>query len=104
LSPEHEPSEREHAAWERVGRAATGMNHHEARAALEHARKAAEDASPTGPPAYVQAELEEWERITDTLADHAGEYDPAADPFAQGRLAARSHRSPGPARAPAPRC
>jgi hypothetical protein len=93
LSPETEPSEREHAAWERVCRAATGMNHHEAKAALDDARKAAEDPSPTGRQTPdARTEVEEWERITDTLADHAGAYDPATDPFIQGRLAARTHR------------
>jgi hypothetical protein len=94
LSPETEPSEREHAVWERVGRVATGMNHHEAKAALEDALKAAEDRSPTGREALdARAEVDEWERITGTLADHAGAYDPAADPFVQGRLAARTHRA-----------
>jgi hypothetical protein len=94
-SPEQEPSEREHAVWDRVRRAATGMNHHEAKAALGHAREAAEDSSsPTGRQALdARTEAAEWERITDTLADHAGPYDPAADPFVQGRLAARTHRA-----------
>jgi hypothetical protein len=92
LSPEQEPSEREHAVWDRVRRAATGMNHHEAKAALADARKAAEDsASATGqqaPDAWTEAA--EWERITDTLAGHAGSYDPATDPFVQGQLSVRN--------------
>ncbi|MFJ6835782.1 hypothetical protein [Streptomyces sp. NPDC091209] len=92
--PESEPSEREHAVWERVGRAATGMNHHQAKAALDNARKTAEDRSATGrQPLDARAEVDEWERIADTLADHAGAYDPATDPFVQGRIAARTHRA-----------
>ncbi|MET9894646.1 hypothetical protein ABZZ47_31420 [Streptomyces sp. NPDC006465] len=94
MSPEQEPSEREHAVWDRVRRAATGMNHHEAKAALEEARRAAEDGSPgEGQAPDARAEADEWERITDTLADHAGSYDPATDPFVQGQLAARTHRA-----------
>jgi hypothetical protein len=98
LSPEPEPSALEHAVWERVCRAATGMNHHRAKAALDDARNAAADVSPTGRQALdARAEVEEWERITDALADHAGAYDPATDPFVQGRLAARTHRVQAPA-------
>ncbi|MGW0971153.1 hypothetical protein [Streptomyces sp. NPDC002516] len=94
MSPEREPSEREHAVWDRVRRAATGMNHHRAKAALGEARKAAEEASAEGTNASdARTEVDEWERITDALADHAGSYDPAADPFVQGQLAARSHRA-----------
>ncbi|MEY2243494.1 hypothetical protein ACN6K9_002754 [Streptomyces sp. SAS_267] len=94
MSQEPEPSEREHAVWDRVRRAATGMNHHRAKAALDDARKAAEDSSPAGGTAPgTQTEVDEWERITETLADHAGTYDPATDPFVQGQLAARSHRA-----------
>ena len=94
MSPEQEPSEREHAVWDRVRRAATGMNHHEAKVSLEQARKAAEDGSPGERQAPdARAEADEWERITDTLADHAGSYDPATDPFVQGQLAARTHRA-----------
>ncbi|WP_339127496.1 hypothetical protein WJM95_00895 [Streptomyces sp. f51] len=94
MSPEREPSEREHAVWDRVRRTATGMNHHRAKAALGEARKAAEEASAEGTAAPdARTEVDEWERITDALADHAGSYDPAADPFVQGQLAARSHRA-----------
>ncbi|MFI0967982.1 hypothetical protein ACH4S8_42550 [Streptomyces sp. NPDC021080] len=92
---EREPSEREHAVWDRVRRAATGMNHHQAKAALGAARKAVEDTSADGgTTADTRTEADEWERITDALADHAGPYDPATDPFVQGQLAARSHRAP----------
>ncbi|MER5473252.1 hypothetical protein [Streptomyces sp. NPDC002685] len=98
MSPEHEPSEREHAAWERVRSAATGMNHHRAKAALDDARKAAADLSSPGRQTLdARAEADEWERITDTLADHAGSYDPATDPFVQGQLAALTHRAQAPA-------
>ncbi|MGW1069704.1 hypothetical protein ACWD4F_34985 [Streptomyces aureus] len=90
---EQEPSEREHTVWDRVRRAATGMNHHQAKEALGEARKAAEDAPDDGDTAAdARTEAEEWERITDALADHAGAYDPATDPFVQGQLAARSNR------------
>ncbi|MFE2301626.1 hypothetical protein ACFXAW_25980 [Streptomyces sp. NPDC059445] len=91
---EPEPSEREHAVWDRVRRTATGMNHHRAKAALDDAKEAAEDAA-SGDAAASDArtEVEEWERITDALADHAGEYDPGTDPFVQGQLTARSHRA-----------
>ncbi|MFD9461816.1 hypothetical protein [Streptomyces sp. NPDC060027] len=94
MSPEQEPSEREHAVWDRVRRAATGMNHHKAKAALDGARKAAEGGSPgEGQARDARTEADEWERITDTLADHAGSYDPATDPFVQGQLAARTNRA-----------
>jgi hypothetical protein len=89
----HEPSPQESEAWDRVRRAATGMTHHQAKAALEAARKAAKNSADTGPDAVIrQAELEEWERVTETLADHAGEYDPRSDPYVQGALAARADR------------
>ncbi|MFD8925674.1 hypothetical protein [Streptomyces mirabilis] len=85
-----EPSDEERAAWARVRRSATGMCHHEARSALATARKAARGGSPTGRDAVVaRAEVEEWERVTGTLADHAGPYDPADDPFVQGEQDAR---------------
>ncbi|MFD5634589.1 MULTISPECIES: hypothetical protein [unclassified Streptomyces] len=91
---EPEPSEREHAVWDRVRRDATGMNHHRAKAALDDARKAAEDASSGGTTAPdTRTEVDEWERITEALADHAGSYDPATDPFVQGQLTARAHRA-----------
>ncbi|MGC4987187.1 hypothetical protein ACLQ18_42525 [Streptomyces sp. DT193] len=94
MSQEPEPSEREHAVWDRVRRTATGMNHHRAKAALDEARKAAEESpSAGGTTPDTQTELDEWERITETLADHAGSYDPATDPFVQGQLAARSRRA-----------
>ncbi|WP_329297795.1 hypothetical protein OG410_03840 [Streptomyces sp. NBC_00659] len=99
MSQEPEPSEREHAVWDRVRRTATGMNHHRAKAALDDARKAAEENPSAGGTAPdTQTELDEWERITETLADHAGSYDPATDPFVQGQLAARSHHAQAPTR------
>ncbi|MCX4572559.1 hypothetical protein OHB41_05020 [Streptomyces sp. NBC_01571] len=89
-----EPSEEERAAWARVCRTATGMRHHEAKAALEDVREAARGGALTGQEALVvRAEVEEWERITEALADHAGTYDPDHDPFVQGELAARAHRT-----------
>ncbi|MFF3886528.1 hypothetical protein [Streptomyces sp. NPDC001914] len=91
---EREPSEREHAVWDRVRRTATGMNHHRAKAALDDAREAAEAGSDGGTSASdAWTEVDEWERITEALADHAGSYDPAADPFVQGQLTARSRRA-----------
>ncbi|MFE2515809.1 hypothetical protein [Streptomyces mirabilis] len=90
-----EPSDEERAAWARVRRSATGMRHHEARSALATAREAARGGSPTGRGAVVaRAEVEEWERVTGTLADHAGPYDPADDPFVQGEQDARDGRAP----------
>ncbi|MDU8992144.1 hypothetical protein [Streptomyces mirabilis] len=90
-----EPSDEERAAWARVRRSATGMCHHEARSALATARKAARGSSPTGRDAVVaRAEVEEWERVTGTLADHAGPYDPADDPFVQGEQDARGGPAP----------
>ncbi|MFJ1602473.1 hypothetical protein ACIOHS_03720 [Streptomyces sp. NPDC088253] len=90
-----EPSGEERAAWARVRRSATGMGHHEARSALATARKAAHSGSLTGQGAVVaRAEVEEWERVTGTLADHAGPYDPADDPFVQGEQDARAQTLP----------
>lgn len=89
-----EPSEEERAAWTRVCRTATGMRHHEAKAALEAAREAAgNDALTERESLVARAEVQEWERITETLAGHAGTYDTAADPFVQGELAARADRA-----------
>ncbi|MFF7886315.1 hypothetical protein ACFZDJ_18860 [Streptomyces sp. NPDC007896] len=89
-----EPSDEERAAWARVRRSATGMGHHEARPALAVARKAARSGALTGRGAVVaRAEAEEWERVTETLADHAGPYDPADDPFVQGEQDARDGRA-----------
>lgn len=99
LSTEDEPSGQEHAAWERVRDAATGMNHHQAKAACEEAERAAEDGTADERQSLAaRAELDEWERITDTLSDHAGSYDPATDPFVQGQLTARANRAQAAAR------
>jgi hypothetical protein len=92
-----EPSDDERDAWARVRRSATGMRHHEAKEALERAREAAGDGTLTGRDALVaQAEIEEWERITEALFDHAGVYDSADDPFVQGELEGRAHHGPIP--------
>ncbi|MFF2993520.1 hypothetical protein ACFVTC_02940 [Streptomyces sp. NPDC057950] len=89
-----EPSEEERAAWARVCRTATGMRHHEAKAALEAARETVRSDTLTDQEALIAgAEVEEWERITEALADHAGAYDPDHDPFVQGELTARAHRT-----------
>ncbi|MFF2512594.1 hypothetical protein [Streptomyces sp. NPDC058086] len=89
-----EPSDEERAAWARVRRSATGMGHHEARSALAIALKAARSGGLTGRGAVVaRAETEEWERVTETLADHAGPYEPADDPFVQGEQDARDGRA-----------
>ncbi|WP_329326593.1 hypothetical protein [Streptomyces sp. NBC_01689] len=89
-----EPSQEERAAWARVCRSATGMRHHEAKEALETAREAARGDALTRQEAQVaRAEADEWERITDALADHAGTYDPDHDPFVQGERTARAHRT-----------
>ncbi len=98
-SPEDvaEPSEDERDAWARVRRSATGMRHHEAKDALDEARKAAEATSLTGREALIaQAEVEEWERIADALFDHAGVYDATDDPFVQGEAEGRAHHTSTP--------
>ncbi|KAA0941350.1 MULTISPECIES: hypothetical protein [Streptomyces] len=90
-----EPSEDEREAWARVRRTATGMHHHQAKEALEDARRTARDGTLTGRDARVaRAEAEEWERITETLSVHAGAYDSADDPFVQGELEGRAHHGP----------
>ncbi|MFF6999674.1 hypothetical protein ACFY93_32720 [Streptomyces sp. NPDC008313] len=87
-----EPTDTERAAWARVRHAATGMTHHEAKSALEAARADTGKTDLSGTDAErVRAELAEWKRVTGTLADHAGAYDPDLDPFVQGELAARAH-------------
>ncbi|MFD8418582.1 hypothetical protein [Streptomyces sp. NPDC059466] len=89
-----EPSEEERAAWARVCRTATGMRHHEAKAELEAVREASRSEALTDQESLiVRAEAEEWERIAEALADHAGTYDPDHDPFVQGELTARAHRT-----------
>ncbi|MFG2474991.1 hypothetical protein [Streptomyces fagopyri] len=94
-----EPSEEERAAWARVCRTATGMRHHEAKDALDAARETARGDTLTGQEALIaRAEAEEWKRITEALADHAGTYDPDHDPFVQGELTARAHRTESAAR------
>jgi hypothetical protein len=85
------PTGDERAAWEDVRRRATGMSHHESKAARDAARHAARSRTLTGDAAVrANAEVEEWERVTDALADHAGTYDPEIDPFVQGEKAART--------------
>ncbi|MEU9187511.1 hypothetical protein AB0D14_23815 [Streptomyces sp. NPDC048484] len=100
-----EPSEDERAAWARVRRSATGMRHHEAKEALEGARRAAEEAAEGGSlvgrdALIAQAEIDEWERITEALFDHAGVYDTADDPFVQGELEGRAHHARTPSDQP----
>ncbi|MFD5080440.1 hypothetical protein [Streptomyces sp. NPDC058371] len=86
-----EPTGDERAAWRHVQRRATGMSHHEAKAARDAARDAADSSSLSdGEAVRAGAEAEEWERVTDALADHAGTYDPDIDPFVQGERAARA--------------
>ncbi|MEU1042456.1 hypothetical protein ACFYP4_21550 [Streptomyces sp. NPDC005551] len=90
-APQDGPTGEERAAWEDVRRRATGMSHHESKAARDAARHAAKsDALTDGETARADAEVEEWERVTDALADHAGTYDPEIDPFVQGEKAART--------------
>ncbi|WP_221350801.1 hypothetical protein [Streptomyces beigongshangae] len=93
-----EPSGDERDAWARVRRSATGMCHHEAKEALEDARRAAAgDEALTGRDTLIaQAEIEEWERITEALSGHAGAYDSADDPFVRGELEGRAHHAPTP--------
>lgn len=71
-----------------VRQRAQGMTHHQVAAALDEAKEA-------GGPADDErgsAEIAEWERIEELLADHDGPYDPDSDPFVQGELTARAGR------------
>jgi hypothetical protein len=89
--PADEPTADERAAWRHVQRRATGMTHHEAKAARDAARLAADSSALSdGEAVRAGAEAEEWERVTHALADHAGTYDPDVDPFVQGERAARA--------------
>ncbi|MDX3538187.1 hypothetical protein PV721_28345 [Streptomyces sp. MB09-01] len=81
----HDPAPGERAAVDRVRAEADGMGHHQAEAALEAAREEGAD------PAVVA----EWERIEEHLAAHRGPYAPAADPFLQGLLTARTQHGTG---------
>ncbi|WP_328335109.1 MULTISPECIES: hypothetical protein [unclassified Streptomyces] len=93
------PSDEQRAGWRSVQQRAKGLNHHQAKAALEAARQKAEESSRRDGPEREQfraeAEIEEWERIAEALADHAGRYDPDTDPFVQGELAGQADREPG---------
>ncbi|MFJ3517228.1 MULTISPECIES: hypothetical protein [unclassified Streptomyces] len=87
----HEPASAEIAAREHVRKRATGLNHHEAQAALETVLADAGDLEPAD--AAVRAEAAEWQRITDLLLDHGGPYAPETDAYVQGQLTAREqHR------------
>ncbi|WP_203600987.1 hypothetical protein [Streptomyces sp. SID10853] len=98
------PTDEQRAGWRGVQQRARGMTHHQAKAALEAAREAAERSPLDDGPerARSEAEIEEWERITDALADHAGYYDPEVDPFVQGELAGQSDRERDQPSAPRP--
>ncbi|MFE2378487.1 hypothetical protein [Streptomyces sp. NPDC059398] len=91
------PTDEQRAGWHEVRQRARGLTHHQAKAALEAARRTADEsargAGGERGRARVQAEIEEWERITEALADHDGRYDPGADPFVQGELAGRADRA-----------
>ncbi|WP_371789764.1 hypothetical protein OG285_00370 [Streptomyces sp. NBC_01471] len=91
------PTDGQRAGWHWVQQRAKGLTHHQAKAALEAARQTAEESSRRDGPERerAEAEIEEWERITDALADHDGRYDPDVDPFVQGELAGQADREPG---------
>ncbi|MCX4728725.1 hypothetical protein [Streptomyces sp. NBC_01306] len=93
------PTDEQRAGWHSVRQRAEGLTHHQAKAALEAARQTVEANSRRDGPrrehSRAEAEVEEWERITEALADHAGRYDPDADPFVQGELAGQADREPG---------
>lgn len=92
------PTDEQRAGWHSVQQRSKGLTHHQAKAALEAARLAAEKNSrhdgPERENTRAEAEIEEWERITEALADHAGRYDPDTDPFVQGELAGQADRAP----------
>lgn len=74
-----------------VRRRAHGMSHHEVVAAREEAERQ-EPGTPGEADARARAESEEWERIEELLAVHAGAYDPDTDAFVQGTLAGEADR------------
>lgn len=71
-----------------VRQRAEGMTHHQVAAALDEAKEADGSADDE----RGAAEIAEWERIEELLADHDGPYDPDSDPFLQGELTARAGR------------
>ncbi|WP_063779725.1 hypothetical protein [Streptomyces sp. AcH 505] len=71
-----------------VRQRAQGMTHHQVAAALDEAKEADGPADDE----RGSAEIAEWERIEELLADHDGPYDPDSDPFVQGELTARAGR------------
>ncbi|MFD4743424.1 hypothetical protein ACFWNR_35000 [Streptomyces virginiae] len=85
----HEPAHAEIEARRRVRERATGLTHHEARAALEAVLADAGDLESAD--ASVRAEAAEWQRIGDLLFDHGGPYAPETDAYVQGQLTAREH-------------
>ncbi|WP_328535516.1 hypothetical protein [Streptomyces sp. NBC_00344] len=89
------PGDEEKAGCAEVRRRARGLTHHEAKAGLKEARSRLEgtgsgDRAQGDGAVRATAEVEEWERIVQLLADEAGAYDPAADAYFQGQLAARA--------------
>ncbi|MGW6247894.1 hypothetical protein [Streptomyces roseolus] len=74
-----------------VRRRARGMRHSEAVAALEeaelHARLDRRDEAAADDGGRRDAELAEWQRVVQLLADTGGPYDPDADPVVQEELA-----------------
>ncbi|WP_405773980.1 hypothetical protein [Streptomyces sp. NBC_00859] len=91
------PNDEQRAGWHSVQQRAKGLTHHQAKAALEAARRTADEDRRPGQEqdrTRAGAEIEEWERIVESLADHDGRYDPDVDPFVQGELAGHSDRAP----------
>ncbi|MFF1479751.1 hypothetical protein ACFVYD_19700 [Streptomyces sp. NPDC058301] len=90
------PTEAEHAGRAAVRRQAQGMTHHEAARVFRRLSARADSPAPEeiGEPSAEPdggrraAELAEWERIVEQLADHAGTYDVELDPYVQGERAA----------------
>ncbi|MFD9220093.1 hypothetical protein ACFWDI_08715 [Streptomyces sp. NPDC060064] len=88
-----EPIPSARAAWSSVREQATGLTHHEAKAALRAVQHSLEESSAADEQRERrESEEEEWQRIVETLADHDGPYDPASDPFVQGELAGQQDR------------
>ncbi|MGW0555709.1 hypothetical protein ACWDZ6_16065 [Streptomyces sp. NPDC002926] len=88
-----EPIPATRAAWSSVREQATGMTHHEAKAALRAAQHSLEESSASDEQRERREfEEAEWQRIVESLADHDGPYDPASDPYVQGQLAGQQDR------------
>ncbi|MEV6653618.1 hypothetical protein [Streptomyces sp. NPDC051219] len=91
-APAAPPTDAERALWSSIRKQASGKSHREVKAALEAAKGEAGRTPQTDGGRCARAQIDEWERILETLADHDGPYDPDADPFVQGQLMGQHDR------------